>query len=1006
MRPTLVIGLGGTGSWATTYVKQRMATERRWAELDGGAAADPPPLLLRTLDVDRGERPEVGAVTLEPNVEDLFLSAPVGDVVDKFRNDPHGAAVAYPTIATWFGEQDARQVKPDDAMAFMTTGAGQVRSFGRLAFYTDLLSEATVSRRFQLAFDELLQDQAGAALNVFVVSSVAGGTGSGLLLDVLAWLQRERESRGASFRTSVFCVLPGAFRRTLEGKLRTTGEANGYAVLRELDRMMGCEEPIDFQWRPHDLHRMTKPPAQHVFLIDGERDGTGQHLDRFPADQVCPVAVADAIYCQVLPTAEGDINSYLTNVQNYVTGRRDLYSTFGVSTIEYAWEPMLRSFVLEAAEAMVQRIRTSTGARAAGLMDRFLGGTLAVDGQELLPPPLLEYLRGEAAETGMLVARPSWLDAPGTPLGMAPAPNLPAQFPGIRRLGTDYPNAVVHGETAARMADFLGDTNAAGGLTGALGDHVRRIERQWRSDVLTLTAHAMSQPDGGPAAGEIVVRLLRNRLRAASDRLERGVVRPHLDATQAEADRAAAKLTGSGRAKASAQNDYLASAQRLLSAEIQHRCQQAAGRLVGRLLAGVEDLAEQVGAWRAAFDEVQQQIAADREAVHRAREKAERIPLRRLVPRIADQLLERRLFTTALGEPGADGLPARLPAAALRWQVAARHGDAYLALGRVTAGGGHRTVNDLVELATAKLSPLFAPLRSMSVFEVLELLGESAGEVGGTLAESGGWLSGYDIGEHHRELNLRGLDDNIQEMRYVLAAWPPLDQPGGRFAGELRTFLSHQGMKLEDVGPAASGSVRPTSDKIVYYAARHGLVLSGFPGVSGLLPSYERRKGGPLSPHVLPPEKGAAILEARAARLVDDGIIERGLGLITGRRLALCSDLPLLRAFAVCLAAESLRPKAGDDGQIASWWLVGAYDDEEIGHGTDLFELVRALAVGRNAHDRRRATAVKQAAESALRFSGAQDRVADFFRYAAPPHIDNGLWELLVVAHADQDPTG
>ncbi len=126
----------------------------------------------------------------------------------------------------------------------------------------------------------------------------------------------------------------------------------------------------------------------------------------------------------------------------------------------------------------------------------------------------------------MLVARTSWFDGPGTPLQSSPAPNLAAQFPGIRRFGTDYSNADVHKQVTARLTEYLGDAGATSGLSLALAGSVRRIERQWRSDVLILTAHAMSQPDGGPPAGETVVRLLGARLAAARDRLHSGVVRP------------------------------------------------------------------------------------------------------------------------------------------------------------------------------------------------------------------------------------------------------------------------------------------------------------------------------------------------------------------------------------------------------------------------------------------------------------------------------------------------
>ncbi|GAB3853605.1 FtsZ/tubulin family protein [Dactylosporangium cerinum] len=310
MRPTLVVGLGGTGSWAVAHLKQRLLTEQRWRDLPTPGAPQQErfdgPVLLRTVDVDRTDRPLVGRTRLETDVEDLFLSAPLAPVIDQLRSDPAGAAEMYPTIASWFGRSDAQQVRSDDAMSLMTTGARQVRAFGRLALYTDFQSARAFSRPLQAAFDELSVGSDGAAFNVHVVSSIAGGTGAGLLIDVLAWLQQERQRREATaaFHTSVYCVLPDAFQEHLDEPGRAAADANGYAVLRELHRLVMAERPVDFVWRRHERHRLTRSPAQHVYLVDGTRLGA-RGKGSAAEEAAGPIAIADAIYTHVLPAAEG-----------------------------------------------------------------------------------------------------------------------------------------------------------------------------------------------------------------------------------------------------------------------------------------------------------------------------------------------------------------------------------------------------------------------------------------------------------------------------------------------------------------------------------------------------------------------------------------------------------------------------------------------------------------------------------------------------------------------------
>ena len=395
MRPTLVVGLGGTGAKAVAYLKQRLITERRWRDPD---CADEQfqldlPVLLRAVDLDRQNAPHL----LETNVEQIFLNAPIGPVIEKIREQPDVEAEAYPMIMSWFTTADARNVKPDEVKEFMSAGAGQVRAFGRLSFYTDLANDRIVPSRFQQAFDDLIRENAGGELPLFIVSSVAGGTGAGLLVDMLAWLQKERSRGGVAFRTTVFLALSAAFNRTLHGRLLHAAEANGYATLRELDRLLECRTPISFQWGINERHVMGTPPTQHVYLIDGQRgEGANQYLNHYDAGTVCPAAIADAIYAHLLPAAGNDLTSYLANVQEHAVGRRDLYSTFGVYVVEYAWDQLIRGFVARAAASLVNTLLAPVApAQVRKERERFLEGACVVDGVDLRPLTLLTDLAGK-----------------------------------------------------------------------------------------------------------------------------------------------------------------------------------------------------------------------------------------------------------------------------------------------------------------------------------------------------------------------------------------------------------------------------------------------------------------------------------------------------------------------------------------------------------------------------------------------------------------------------------
>jgi hypothetical protein len=1009
MRPTLVVGLGGTGSWAVAHLKRRLLTEQRWRDLSRSSAAPLVPgdrfegsILLRTVDVDRTERPAVGPTRLEVDVEDLFLSAPVAPVIDQLRKDPAGARDMYPTIVPWFGQQDAQQVRSDDAMSFMTTGAGQVRAFGRLALYTDFQSARAFSRPLQAAFDLLSGGADGAAFNVHVVSSIAGGTGAGLLIDVLAWLQQERQRRDgtAAFRTSVFCVLPEAFRDRLEERHRAAAEANGYAVLRELHRLVMAEQPVDFTWREHERHRLTRSPAQHVYLIDGERLGA-RGKGAAAVEAVCPIAIADAIYTHVLPAAEGDLSAYLTNVQKYEAGRDDVYSTFGVFVVELAWDALIRQFALTAAGEVVNELRRFDEQAVAALVNRFLDGTLVVDGVETLPPALLLAIDESDRD---LVPDLAWLDA-GDRAPLPVLPRMTEEFPDPAQ----YRSADLTAAVGARVAAFLGGpgtTPDAGvrSLHAARTATDRTLERSWTSAVQTLLTRAMSDAGAGPDAGVAAMRVLRARMEQYRQRLARDVLRPAVPTMAGLADAARADLDSSRIWRKRHRHEYLDAEQGRMQAEMQEQLHRWAARLVERLVQIVEVALQEALRWQRVLDDVSTRIETERAALTDQRERAERLPLRRIVPSVTDTVVERQLYLEILGESGQDALPPRLRgvSAGLRFRPAlVGDGAMTLTVEGALAAAGNAPVDQLVHALLRQTMPLFGRIRTMSVFEMLERLEVPSRTISQLLVEGGAPLAGYDTGQHHQHLRRRRQDDEMQELRYVVAAWPASEHPGGRLAADLRQSLVQQQVQVEDA--TSPDEPRPTADKIVQFCAQHGLVLPAFTGVSKIRPAYDRRRGAPLSPHVLPEEKYAARLEATAADLVGSGVLRRPLDEIAPADLPLCRDQDLLQAAAVALACDALRPEPDDQGLVARWWLRHRLAEDLFHDGPDLRQGLLGPAAGETQLDRARSLALKQAGGEMARIGDGIRRARQHFAQVPPIWFSQRLWDLLLVAvhHAD-----
>jgi Tubulin like len=201
-------------------------------------------------------------------------------------------------------------------------GAGQVRSKGRFAFYWNYQKvrtkleqaiervrqsgarTATVQFNQEHHFELLLDDNWGTLVNVFIISSVAGGTGSGIFLDT-AFLLRDIASGagGQNFKPDITGLLFLSSLFTSDSRDRRF--ANAYAALKELEYYnytpeAGARDIEDKEGtRKTEIYSLRKfeekwsatdpqtpvngPPFNTCYLIDGYTFGgtpvTAEHKD-------------------------------------------------------------------------------------------------------------------------------------------------------------------------------------------------------------------------------------------------------------------------------------------------------------------------------------------------------------------------------------------------------------------------------------------------------------------------------------------------------------------------------------------------------------------------------------------------------------------------------------------------------------------------------------------------------------------------------------------------------
>lgn len=336
--PTLLVGLGGTGSKIIDRVSRMVSEEQRKN------------ISFVVFDTDVNEQNELRA---NPDIKLIQTSTKL-TVGEYLAIDQHARD-------TWF------PVTPILNNKVPTEGAGQVRAISRLVFDTAVrkgklepLHEAIQS------LYKLDQTQSVQALRVIIVSSLAGGTGSGLILPVALYIKNYLAThfRQSANITRGFFLLPEVFFPVIPGREeRNNLCSNAYAALRELDAflMKGDETlPEKFQdsvrmefprpaSKEHEEYRVR--PYDFCFLFDAQNaDGCNLSNHEMYLDHA-----ANCIFAQSIGPMNKRSNSSEDNTIRRLTAEkgRNRYAGAGCSMLVYPMEDMKEYIALHWARESV-----------------------------------------------------------------------------------------------------------------------------------------------------------------------------------------------------------------------------------------------------------------------------------------------------------------------------------------------------------------------------------------------------------------------------------------------------------------------------------------------------------------------------------------------------------------------------------------------------------------------------------------------------------------------------
>ncbi|RMH77079.1 MAG: hypothetical protein D6681_21155 [Calditrichaeota bacterium] len=330
-RPALIIGLGGTGVLTLRHLKaQLLASKERKL---------PPQVKLLALDTVKEEKEsaetsgkmQIAALRTELDPGEYFWIG--GDVYDFVRQIDRGE---HPHIGSWFQAQPYLQSLPRAAFT-LERGAGQLRQFGRLAIFYDVQAPArsAIYNLLNRALNDIRGTGFFQTVDVFLVASVAGGTGAGMFVD-MAYLVRQvaKVDHQLGIRLRGFLVLPEAFSK-IPGGVKPPMRARAFACMRENQRFM-----VDFQYEHgypmyyHDsgsggVWRSTIKTKLFDFLyhVDGQSH-------RNPLTNVLPeygitAAIADAITAMLDRGNEEGENVYDRHASNVIKQASEMGLSMG-----------------------------------------------------------------------------------------------------------------------------------------------------------------------------------------------------------------------------------------------------------------------------------------------------------------------------------------------------------------------------------------------------------------------------------------------------------------------------------------------------------------------------------------------------------------------------------------------------------------------------------------------------------------------------------------------------
>lgn len=331
MRPTLLVGIGGTGCQIVDQV-YGMAEE---AQLNNIGR-----ISMLGFDTDENDLARHKHLSAKQ-----LIRTSTADTVFQILYKKNEL------VEGWFAEE--QDISTEIRQMNLLDGAGQIRMLSRLAFAA-ALEDPQISTKIDNAISAIAthdnEQPFEGHVNVMITCSLAGGTGSGMFLQTAFLLAEHLRRKGIEPTIRGLFLLPDIFVKAARLPIQQIPNvlANGYAALRELNALMlstsgRTDKPVVFEYAKGKQLKMDEMPFKSVALLDYENQSGGNLGRNFPAYKAM---AARAAYTMLFTPIGGreksiTINDVRARLAEASTGNVNYYAGVGMGAIVYPQNSIL-----------------------------------------------------------------------------------------------------------------------------------------------------------------------------------------------------------------------------------------------------------------------------------------------------------------------------------------------------------------------------------------------------------------------------------------------------------------------------------------------------------------------------------------------------------------------------------------------------------------------------------------------------------------------------------------